>query len=218
MEERAGIIFEADEVDARLSSLGLERQVCEDAVRQGELQRRLASPLDPPAAPGFSAWSRTVRALREALVPRGWDAEDNGISTVVNPARTVAIAVATGDGSTGKPGPPPRTKQPRGPATIAAVHRNQMSLFELFDPSAAESPISSRTPTTWLLLCRSSPSGLMAEVSCPDAIGNDDRVVAWSERILLGAIERGTDLGRVDVPARPQPHKPIDVTVSRRLA
>lgn len=200
------------EVSQRLSELGLSLPVLFDAIHQGEFVRRSSSPLDPPAAPGFGAWARTVRALREALLPLGWEPRDNGISTVVNPTNLVAISVATGDEHTGNTdGRSPQTKYPRGSATAAAVNQNVQGILFGFVPDEVPAP------TTWILLVRSSADGLIAELSFPHTMSAGGRVSEWSERIVLGRIDPDGTGDRLPLPDDAD-SEPIDVPLTRRTA
>lgn len=201
-----------DEVNERLRQLGLSTAILLDALHQGEFVRRSSSPLDPPAAPGFTAWARTVRALRLALLPLGWEPRDNGISTVVHPMTLVAISVATGNENTGSTdGRSPQTKYPRGSATATAVSQNVQGI--LFGLLPDEVPV----PTTWILLVRSGADGLIAELSFPHAMTTGGRVSEWSERIILGHIDPEDGGDRLPVPDDID-SDPIDVPLTRRSA
>lgn len=180
------------EAEGRLAELGLNSALLVDSLRQGELQRRMASPLDPPSAPGVAAWARCVRSLRENLLPSGWVSSDrNNLSTVVSPDGRTAIAVATGDEVTGNPDPAsrPRTKYPRGSTYVQAIERNvQLELFP--DLRRLKGEITDET-VTWVLLRRSTSEAIFAELSRPVDMGDDGRVNEWAERIILGRIDLG---------------------------
>ena len=211
------------EVDLRLSELGLEHDVLESAVRQGELQRKLATPFDPPATGGFNAWARTVRSLRESLYGRGWIPNDRlNLSTVVNPAKTIAVAVSSADENTGKVGDAdPRTRHSRGSATFAAVDRNarQGELFPelmVYEHSDLPSDIA-----TWWLLFSSEADELRAELSLPTGMTEEGHFERFTERIILGVIEPGNEPFAEPLPETlPETPAvggpPIEVRVERR--
>lgn len=221
------VVSDAVAVDLRLLELGTSRDLLTSAILAGELQRRLCTEHDPPAAAGFFAWARTVRALRDLHAERhGWFGDDTGmISTAVNPERTMAIMVATGDSDTGRAtGRHPQTKYPKGIGTITAVERNgQMDLFGMLAGGAAELDpefVEASGPLTWMLLVHSDRSGVWAELSRPNGIGESGHVSGWSERILLGHIDPsdpGASLNLTDA-APVHPTAPIDVPVARRFA
>src|SRR5262249_39614281 len=50
----------------------LDVEVLREAALVGESFRDSCTENDPLSAPGFLAWARTVRALRELLIPRGF--------------------------------------------------------------------------------------------------------------------------------------------------
>ena len=112
------------EVTNALTELGLTNEILREAILTGEAARDNCTANDPPSAPGFAAWARTVRALREILLPNNWSKnDDNNLSTVVSPDGSFAIAVVTGDEGSGQAGAKPQTKYPKGPATIAVIDK-----------------------------------------------------------------------------------------------
>ena len=89
--------FEMLDVTVRLAELGLSAVVLRESVMEGMQARSECTPNDPPLFPGFTTWARTVRCLRERLIPIpfGWNASDEGgYSLVVSPSGKIAIAVA----------------------------------------------------------------------------------------------------------------------------
>lgn len=205
------------DAETRLAQLGLHSAVLVDSLRQGELQRRMASPLDPPSAPGVAAWARCVRALRENLLPSGWVPNDrHNLSTVVSPDGRTAIAVATGDEDTGDPDPAsrPRTKYPRGSTYVHAIERNvQLELFPNLGRRRGE--VTDET-VTWVLLRRSTSDAIFAELSRPVDMGEDGRVNEWAERIILGKIELGP-APQIVAPDGSNPQEPV-VDVHRKTS
>src|SRR6185369_4498686 len=94
---------EPGDVRQRLAALGLEEEALKDTVRRGQLAFVSCTANHPPQFPGMAAWAETVRALREYLVPLGWQrSNDNNYALVVDSDGVVAIAVATGNESTGR--------------------------------------------------------------------------------------------------------------------
>ena len=82
---------------------------------------------------------RVVCALREELVPRGWErSNDANLPLVVNGNGTVAISVATGDEETGMKEGAPCTSSAKGPKTALAILENlgQGVLFPSQDAAA----------------------------------------------------------------------------------
>src|SRR5215204_1343494 len=105
-----------------LASLGLSDELLSVAITKGEVARDSCTDNDPPNAPGFDAWAKTVRALRDTLIPKGWTRNDDAmLSTVVSPDGKIAVLVVAGDEGVGDADKVPRTKYPRGAATSAAV-------------------------------------------------------------------------------------------------
>jgi hypothetical protein len=206
-----GLLHPEDDED-RLRQLGLTTEEVSKAVERGIVERMNCTLFDPPSYPGVVQWARTVRDLRETLVPNGWRADNTrNFSTVVSPNELVAIAVSTGDERTGREGDPePRTKYPKGTVFLAAVNRNvQLSLFGemIID---ADGAVLSKT-RTWTLLMRTDAvtKEVRVELSLPAQIGDDGRVIAWSERIIFTPFSFGDTLPGDDDP----PIEGIDVPV-----
>jgi hypothetical protein len=198
-------------VSARLAELGVTAEQLLDGVRAGELARASCTPHDPRLLPGVLAWGRTVRGLRERLCPLGWvRSEERSLATVGSPDGQITIGVSTGDEATGVESRSPRTKYPKGPATIAAVDQNQLWLA-IVEPPATSDDTSDRV--TWILLIHRAKNEVRSELSLPAAIGDDGRIDSWSERIILPVIaldQGGPDDGGAD----DEPN--VDVEVSRR--
>lgn len=169
---------------------GLSVEVLEQVIKSGEIARDSCTKNDPPSTPGFNAWSTTVRALRDLLIPQGWERNDEqNFSTVVSPDKDVAIAISTGNDGTGDETKEPNTKYARGAATQAAVDENRF-LFSLFAPTPEE--IAKENRATWILLKRrvheSSGDTVYAELSLPAAMTKDGFVQSWDTRIILKPI------------------------------
>jgi hypothetical protein len=206
---------QAYKADARLHELGLSAEDLREAVGVGLAARRSATAFHPPSYPGLMQWAETHRALRERLVRSGWTADDTGgFSTILSPSRAVAITVATGSDRTGSRGwPEPTTKYPRGPLTHAAIDANQL-VIPGFPGVVAGGQTESNGCVTWVLLVHVRHDECRFELSCPAHVGEDGRVDAWSERILIGGIDSasfdfGDDdgvgpAGAIDVPVEPR--------------
>jgi hypothetical protein len=183
---QARVYVDPYEVDARLDQLGLRRAAMELAVEQGELQRRLCTPLDFSATPGYVAWGRTLRAVREETIPLGWHPGDLlQIPVTYNPDESIAVAVSSGDENTGVlTDRDPATKTVKGQATIHAVEANKIP----FGRNPYDDEEDMIGVELWYLLYCSDEHGLRAELSSPRTMDTAGRIAGWSERILLGTI------------------------------
>jgi hypothetical protein len=208
------------DVESRLAELGLEEARIAEIVERGYVAFASCTLNDPPLYPGFSAWATMVRALREYLLPLGWERSDeNNYSLVINPDGAVAIAVATGDDATGQAGFQPATKSSKGPSTAGAVTSNQLQLDLIFPPIEvpvlARSSASEAQRMTWILLVHRAQGEVRCELSLPTSMGPDGRVDGWQERIILGAIP--TDPEVLEITPLTPPHQPdVNVDVKRR--
>jgi hypothetical protein len=198
----------------RLDELGLKEEVLREAVQTG-LQHAFGCTLhDPPSLPGILAWGKTVRHLRDRLIPQGWTGSNaRNYATVIHPKGNLAIAVAAGDSNTGRPEPlMPSTRAEKGPATRDAVRSNQLTFADVSEhfPPPKEIP----GTQTWLLLHYADELAeeIRLELSLPADMTADGFVVRWRERIIL-----------TPVPFTPQPlsapaeeTEEIDIKIERR--
>jgi hypothetical protein len=172
----------------RLAALGLTEANLLEAITRGGLARSECTTNHPPLHAGFVTWSNTVCALREVLLPKGWERSDEGnYSTVIHPTGSFAIAVATGDENTGNPNANPMTKSTKGPSTrnAIAVNNYQASLFPDLIPVLPASDSDERL--TWLLLVSQVSGKLKSELSLPTSC--EGKVDGWKERLILPDID-----------------------------
>jgi hypothetical protein len=204
----------------RLSELGLTPDLFEHVLRGADAEARTYTLLDPPNMPGMARYSRTVRLLRERLLPLGWSYDNpRNLARTVSPDRQVAIIATLGDAATGLPDLVPSTRYEKGIATIEAVARNFVQLalpFDLdeVDPGGGDpDDLDGAGTATWILLYTVTDTEIRAELSLPDSMV-EGYVDTWIERIILP---------RVPLPAGPtldtvEPAADPDVVVVRRSA
>ncbi|GIH17677.1 hypothetical protein [Rugosimonospora africana] len=207
-------VFDGDRAAERLTELGLSVEVLEFALRGADAEARSYTPLDPPNMQGMARYSRTVRLLRERLIPFGWSFDNpRNLARTVSPDRRVAVITTLGDGATGFPHALPSTRYEKGLATIEAVGRNflQLSLpIDLSDLEDRRPPggdgvdsddlDSGGLPTgdalfdaeddgtaTWILLYNVTDTEIRAELSLPDSMV-EGYIDTWVERVVLPPI------------------------------
>jgi hypothetical protein len=173
------------QVEDRLRKIGVPLEALHEAIRQGELARASCTKNDAITAPGYLAWERTLRTLREQLAPLGWTVSRRGrLETAASPDGETAITVATGDDGVSQAAKIPKTKSVKGTATAAAIANNVGWLFpELAPPAVAPPP-----RATWVLLLHRAAECVLSELSLPTEMDEDGRVAGWRERILLPAV------------------------------
>ena len=204
-------------VAQRLQELELTHGVLANAVTVAYQKSSNCTSLHPKAYRGFALWAETIGNLR-ALLPEWQSKDDGNYDLTVSPNGQIAIAVATGDDSTGIADLIPLTQSSKGPRTVEAVAANQNQLrFEfrfpdawippLYDPARVESR------ATWILLIHQTDTTVRAELSLPLRLDPKNRVSGWSERILLSLVDY-TPLGEIELNEREQI---IDVPVRRRV-
>src|SRR5437762_1364435 len=98
------VFGEPVEAAGKLHELGVREDVLQEALQTGVQHAFACTRHDPPNLPGILAWGKTVRHLRDVLVPQGWEISNaRNYATVIHPRSGLAIAVAAGDAHTGIP-------------------------------------------------------------------------------------------------------------------
>ena len=208
--------------DARLQELGRldELDVPEDVLRDAvQIGQHLASDCtahDPRGLAGIIAWGKTVRELRDRLVPLGWrSSDDRNYATVVNPAETFAIAVAGGDANTGRRDADPTTRTDKGPATEDAVKVNRQLSFADIDESFPKFQGEGPGLQTWMLLHHADDDAgeIRVELSLPAGM-TGGLVTEWQERIVLSPVPFSSSSVEISEPDVEE----IDIKIDRRRA
>jgi hypothetical protein len=214
-------VIEGASVGDRLAELGLKPEILEFALRGADAEARTYTALDPPNMPGMARYARTVRLLREQLIPLGWTYDNpRNLARTVSPDRRVAIIATLGDTATGMPHVPPSTRYEKGIATIEAVSRNFLQLTlpidlgdEGYDDVDEVDEGDEDATTTWVLLYNVAETEIRSELSLPDSMV-EGFIDTWLERIILPPVPLQPT---VAVPAQRPAADPL-VAVTRRTA
>jgi hypothetical protein len=206
----------------RLSALGLAAADFEFVLRGADAEARMWTTLAPPVMGGMARWGKTNELLRIRLVPRGWSHDNpKNLPRTVSPAADFAIVATTGDGATGLAAGHPTTRYAKGIETARAIERNGQLAFDYVDAGFGDALSavagSDDDLVTWLLLYNVMDRKISAELSLPESISARGYVDAWTERIMLPAIQLG-DPAVSGAAARQdrQGHDRVRVAVERR--
>ena len=71
------VYVQSAEVTARLYDLDLKREALVEAVHFGFSYAAECTLHDPKSLAGIVLWGKTVRKLRDQLIPDGWDVEND---------------------------------------------------------------------------------------------------------------------------------------------
>jgi hypothetical protein len=202
------VLYEPDDVRARLAALGLSEDPLLYATRRWYLAWSGFTPNHPPFGVGIAAWMEAVAALREAIMPNGWTrSDDRNYALVISPEGAMAINVATGDMSTGRPQANPSNKAPKGVSTADAISVNQVQLeLPLPVPELPPGPL-----TRFLLLHRTADE-IRCELSLPLEMSPDGRITRWQERIILSATPLDGEAVEIVAP----PGLDLEIAVKRK--
>jgi len=208
-------VIEGDPVADRLAELGLKVEILDFALRGADAEARTYTALDPPNMAGMARYARTVRLLREHLIPLGWTFDNpRNLARTVSPDGRVAIIATLGDAATGVAHVPPSTRYEKGVATVEAVSRNFLQLTLPIDLGAAGFVDTEDVETTtWVLLYNVTEAEIRAELSLPDSMV-DGYIDTWLERIILPPVPLQPAVG---IPAQRVAADPA-VAVTRRAA
>lgn len=202
------------DVDHRLDALGLSREILIEALNLANIYRVRTTDHHPRLYRYQIMSAETIAALRDLLIPSGWEKKDDGnYELTVNPVSNVAIMVASGDRATADLSSQPSNKSPKGWHTVHAIEVNrQADLFEELLPNKNTMPPANLH--TWVLLHCVTDKGIKCELSKPYDIGEDGKINAWSERIIIGIIPFNDD-PVIDID--PNPDMPdIDIEITRK--
>lgn len=210
------IVHEQRGANDRLATLGLSQSILSTVVLQADAEAANTTPLDPPTAEGMARYAATVRFLRMALVPLGWDYDNGGnFCRTISPEMTFSIVTSSGDGETGDPLGNPSTKYVKGETTTQAVVSNQLALdlgAEFMVPDRDSGGLEELP--TWFLLQRVGGDVVHAELSLPRAsVGG--KINEWQERIVLDSVGRAGLPVANDAPGDDE-GTAYDVDVARR--
>lgn len=200
-------------VSQRLSELSLSEPALREAILQAHLHRSRLTPNHPRIFPGLEMWGWAVASLGEQLRPLGWIRIDVGnFPLTVCEDLGIAIAIAAGDEGTGVPSAVPSNRSKKGRNTIDAVEANQQ--FDLFDEFIPRPKQDSDEHETWVLLHYTDPvkKEVRIELSRPSEIGEDGKICAWSERIVLTPLQFDGDALEIIPPSGPE----IQIDVRRK--
>lgn len=192
---KADIYQDSPEADAKLSALGLTTEILREAIMFGQLHWSSCTRNDPPSVQGLLAWGKTMRRLRELLIPHGWSSvNESGLPLVLNPAGSIAISVTAGDEGTGDPNRDSRTRYAKGPVTVAFIEQNSAQL-SLFNVEEFSKPLMKQTGDciTWVLLTYRTKNEVRCELSLPSSIDFDGRGSQCVERIILDPVPLDSD-------------------------
>ena len=206
------LLVQPIEVIDFLFSVHLEREALRAALLFGEHRRDSCTPNHPSIYPSIAAWAESSRKLRDDLPTKIWTKVERPIPGILNASKRMLLAVAGGDENTGAASRTPKTSRAMGNAIIEAAYRNRLGVLDLKFANSDESI--TQPPLVWFLLRHRRGNRIVAELSIPDAIGNDRKIIGWAQRVILDPI----DLDPSPHPARDDEPQDFDPQVTRKAS
>jgi hypothetical protein len=187
----ATVYSESWDINRRLEELGLKQEFLIRAVQRGLAAWASCTPNHPPVSPGSWAWAETVCGFREEVIPLGWKrSNEANLPLTINPDKSVAVCVNTGDEDTGRKDGAPCTGSAKGPRTRYAILENLGQSVLLFDEALPSAEVMNRIGRAmWILLMYRDKKAreVRCELSRPISITPEGYVDGWAERIILTA-------------------------------
>jgi hypothetical protein len=187
-----------DEVESNLSSMGLTKMVFEDAINAGLFHFKRVTPLHPLSTAGSRFWEEVVAALRHGLTTNTqtkWGYKHlDGLSLTYCKEHQISIVVTSGNKYAGLSDGRVKTKNAKGPSTIAYVCQNQ-DLFRCSDDVVSLEDFKQKTDSTetWVYLYHIDKQNkvVRAELSLPKEIHQIEgklTIDEWEKRIILPVV------------------------------
>jgi hypothetical protein len=218
-EDACTIYVKATDVQGRLHDIGLNQDDVRWAPQYGDQEAEFCTENDPRVLRNLVRWGKSFRGLADRLVSKGWQhEEEQNFPTMVAPDGSLSLTVSSGDSNTGRPdGPPPRSRNPKGPVTKHAVNVNQLSFADIapsFPRLTRPREERPKPPPTWFLLYNVDKDAqeIRVELSLPARLDDSDHVDWWHERVILPPIP----LTREPASAEEEEEEDIDITIERR--
>jgi len=186
-------------IDSRLTSLGLDRGRLVRVALQALGARNDAVSIDPVNAAGLLAYIYGTRAIREYLLPKGWQMDrSQNIEATVDPTSGTRLIYQNCDLCCVR-SREPRTISTKGLATSQLLDQRNGDLF----PELLEEQLQEASGKVWFLCVSMNDDDVRAELSCPTKL-EGKQFSDFRERIFL---IRDGDLGLWPAPPSQADHE-----------
>lgn len=186
------------ELDALLLPLHLDSLLVEAVLRNGAAESRNWTNAAPMSAPEHTRWYRSVETfhLESAGRALGWEHRNpQNLPLFFQAASKTGLVISSGDENTGVVAfRPPATRNSKGTRFLdTIVPAAQGSFFDVTTDSGQMIELSDM----WVLLYNERQGAVYCELSRPAGV-EKDRIVAWSDRILMPPFEVNTSAFQLD--------------------
>lgn len=187
-----------DTVEIELSSMGLTRVVFENAIKAGLFQFKRVTQLHPLSTAGSRFWEEVIASFRYGVTTgtqSHWSFKhENGLSLTYCTEHHINVVVTSGNKFTGILDGRVKTKNAKGPSTIAYVCQNQDLFRDSNDVITMDSHRGKVDPNeTWVYLYHIDKKNkvVRSEFSLPRELHQVEgrlTIDEWEKRIILPEI------------------------------
>ena len=188
---KAAVIFqESETIDEKLAGFDITQKELIDVALEAIAHRNHATPLHPLNAPGMFSYMWGTKALRQILLPKGWEIDrTNGVEAVSNSRLNKSIIFQNVDYACG--GSDPVALSAKGDGSKSLVANNPY----MFEYMQQEDDLNANK-SVWFFCVSSEGEGLRAELSLPKSI-DKGQFSSFIERIFILS-ENDNVMDRVD--------------------
>ncbi|GHF14693.1 hypothetical protein GCM10017044_05990 [Kordiimonas sediminis] len=209
-------VIKLDEVEDVLSSLGLSIDDLHEVLKAGAAVFDDTPALSPPTTAGTNFYSAVVTELRQRCIPKGFSYSDHeNFCTLVAPDGSYQIACCRGIGPVGTVLEDAiiSTRSKRGPKTLSAIYKNQISGQELIPGLLPDGDNEVQAEIkTWFLLYDYDGEKINAELSLPGSFSDIKcKPDGWLVRIPLPSVSVALDNNFDE-----ESPEPIDFSIKKR--
>lgn len=159
------IFQKANEVESKLSVFDITKEALRDVALEAAAQRNNATLLHPINAGGMFSYMWGTKALRQALLPKGWKIDrTNGVEAVSHKTKNLTLVFQNVDVACGENAP--LALSSKGEGSKSLVENNHPYLFDYMQREDDEKA----NKNVWFFCVSFHGDEIKAELSLPESI------------------------------------------------
>ena len=194
-----------DDVETELSQMGLTKNIFENSIKAGLFQYKRVTPLHPVSAAGSRFWEEVIAIFRYGVTKSTqsvWSCKhQDGLSLTYCTEHQISIVVTSRNKFTGVSDGAVKTKNAKGPSTIAYVRQNQDLFRDSPEIISLEEYRQKTDPNeTWVYLYFIDKQNkiVRSELSLPKELHQVEgrlTIDKWEKRIILPEVSYDATIG-----------------------